>query len=212
MSTSRSDILARIRSVEPTPAEPLVRAYRRAGTATAHERVLRFCERVSDYHAVIRRVRSVDIGAEVTAVLKSLAVDRTGVPPDLPTAWRPTGLEVVDDNGLSTSALDQLDAVITGCTVGVAETGRIILAGGASEGRRALTLVPDIHLCVVLEDQIVETVPEGFDRINSLVIRQRRPITLVSGPSATSDIELSRVEGVHGPRTLIVLVVFEEGS
>ena len=212
MSTSRDDILARIRSVESTPAEPFVRAYHRAGTATAHERVLRFCERVSDYRAVVKRVCRAEVGAEVTAVLEGLVVERIGVPPDLPTAWRPTGVEVVDDNGLSTSALDQLDGVITGCTVGVAETGTIILAGAATEGRRALTLVPDIHLCVVLEDQIVETVPEALDRINDLATRQHRPITLVSGPSATSDIELSRVEGVHGPRTLVVLVVSEEAS
>ena len=118
------------------------------------------------------------------------------VPPGV--AWRPDGVDVVIDDGLSPTELDALDGVLTGCTVAVAETGTIVLAGGPADGRRALTLVPDLHVCVVEERQIVELVPEAMERLAELVRRERRPLTFVSGPSATSDIELSRVEGVHG--------------
>ena len=102
--------------------------------------------------------------------------------------------------------LDRFDGALTGCTVAIAETGTIILTAQADEGRRALTLVPDLHICVVRESQIHELVPEALDVIRELGLEQR-PITFISGPSATSDIELSRVEGVHGPRDLVVLVV-----
>ena len=127
---------------------------------------------------------------------------RIGVPPGLPPSWRPP--DAVEDHGLSPRELDALDGVLTGCTVAIAETGTLVLAGGPSEGRRALTLVPDLHVCVVRAEQVVETVPEAFDALRGL---ERRPLTFVSGPSATSDIELERVEGVHGPRTLVVLIV-----
>ena len=96
--------------------------------------------------------------------------------------------------------------MLTGSTLAIAETGTIALTAGPGEGRRALTLVPDLHVCVVEESRIVELVPEAMTRLGELVARERRPVTLVSGPSATSDIELSRVEGVHGPRRLVVLV------
>jgi len=117
--------------------------------------------------------------------------------------WRPANS--VEDDGLSPQELDALGGVVTGCTVAIAETGTIVLAGGPAEGRRALTLVPDLHVCIVRADQVVETVPEAFAALRGL---ERRPLTFVSGPSATSDIELKRVEGVHGPRRLVV-VIFE---
>ena len=124
------------------------------------------------------------------------------MPPGLPAEWRPAG--AVEDHGLSPQELDALDGVLTGCTVAIAETGTFVLAGGPREGRRALTLVPDLHVCVVLAEQVVETVPQAFDALRDVA---RRPLTFVSGPSATSDIELQRVEGVHGPRNLVVLIV-----
>jgi L-lactate dehydrogenase complex protein LldG len=111
------------------------------------------------------------------------------------------------DTSLDTAGFDSLDGAITGCTAAIAETGTIILAAGPETGRRALTLIPDLHICVVERSQIVELVPEGLRRAGVIVRAEGRPITLVSGPSATSDIELSRVEGVHGPRHLVVLVV-----
>ena len=109
---------------------------------------------------------------------------------------------LVPDDGLSGAELDAVDGALTGCTLAIADTGTIVLDCGPTQGRRALTLIPDLHLCVVFADTVVGTVPEAFDRISV-----ERPVTFVSGPSATSDIELSRVRGVHGPRNLVVIVV-----
>jgi L-lactate dehydrogenase complex protein LldG len=127
------------------------------------------------------------------------------VPADLPPGWRPPAA-VEDAPPLTPDDLDSLDGVVTGCALAIAETGTIVLYSGAHQGRRALTLVPDWHLCVVREDQVLGTVPEAVSALEPAV-RDGRPLTFVSGPSATSDIELSRVAGVHGPRRLDVLVV-----
>ena len=116
------------------------------------------------------------------------------------------GREVVEDDGLSVRELDELDGALTGCAVAIAETGTFVLDGGSGQGRRALTLVPDLHICVVREDQVVGLVPEAVGKLEDAV-RTGRPLTFVSGPSATSDIELDRVEGVHGPRVLHVVLV-----
>ena len=199
MSGARAEILARIRAVDRGAAGPVLRAYRRNGTLDDAERVDRFCERVADYRADVRRVD--DVARAVDDVCGELSARRLVIPAGLPAAWRPSGLELVEDAGLTPIELDALDGVVTGATVAIAETGTIVLSSGPHEGRRAITLVPDLHVCVVEESQIVELVPEALERVPV-----RRPLTLVSGPSATSDIELSRVEGVHGPRTLVVLV------
>ena len=124
------------------------------------------------------------------------------------TGWRPDGVEVVEDRpDLAATDLDAIDGVITGCASAIAQTGTIVLDGGPRSGRRAITLVPDHHLCVVEAEQVVGLVPEGLAAVAEAVRDRRAPITLVSGPSATSDIELNRVEGVHGPRVLDVVVV-----
>jgi L-lactate dehydrogenase complex protein LldG len=129
------------------------------------------------------------------------------MPQDLPDAWKPEGVELVEDAGLSAMELDQLDGALTTSTLAIAETGTIVLTGGGpGQGRRALSLVPDYHLCIVAADTIVATVPEAIERLEPAV-KQGRPLTFIAGPSATSDIELNRVEGVHGPRTLHVVVV-----
>ena len=146
------------------------------------------------------RIGADEIAATVASLLPAGAT--VAVPVDIPPAWV-TGLTTVpDDPPLSNADLDTTTAVLTGCAVGIAATGTIVLDGGAAQGRRALTLIPDHHICVVVTGQIVDTVPQGFAALNPL-----RPLTFVSGPSATSDIELERVEGVHGPRTLDVLIV-----
>lgn len=127
-------------------------------------------------------------------------------PEGVPESWRPSGVELVADDHLSAHDLDSLDGALTGCALAIAETGVIVLDGGPTQGRRALTLVPDYHLCVVTEDQVVDLVAEAVERLEPAV-RAGRPLTFVAGPSATSDIELNRVEGVHGPRRLDVVVL-----
>ena len=139
--------------------------------------------------------------------MRALAVTTGGrvvIPGDLPAAWV-EGVDTLADNPADPLSITQLEtaaAVVTGCVVGIAATGTIVLDAGKTQGRRVLTLIPDHHICVVFTDQIVNTVPQAFANLNPL-----RPLTFISGPSATSDIELERVEGVHGPRTLDVLLV-----
>jgi L-lactate dehydrogenase complex protein LldG len=117
------------------------------------------------------------------------------------------GVEIVADEGLSPAALDRADGVLTGCALAIGQTGTIVLDGGRESGRRAVSLIPDTHLCVVRSEQVVALVPEAIERLGERVRGERRPLTFVSGPSATSDIEFRRVEGVHGPRHLHVLLV-----
>ena len=203
MTTAREAILAAVRGAiaDSTAPAAVQRGYRRAGARTPSNRIDLLSERLVDYHATVRRLPPL----ELPAAVEELARGRIGIPPGLPDEWRPAG--AVEDHGLTPQELDTLDGVLTGCTLAIAETGTLILAGGPTEGRRALTLVPDLHICLVRAGQVVETVPEAFEALRGLA---NRPLTLVSGPSATSDIELKRVEGVHGPRTLVVLIVEEE--
>jgi L-lactate dehydrogenase complex protein LldG len=141
----------------------------------------------------------------IAEVCREHGVRRLAVPGDLPPGWLAVEIEMLRDNPpLTNDELDRCDGVLSGCALAIAQTGTLVLDGGARQGRRALTLVPDLHICVVEADQIVGLVPEALARLEK---HARSPITFISGPSATSDIELSRVEGVHGPRTLIVVVV-----
>ena len=202
--SARDEILARIAAAVPTPPDEVPHAYRRQGTLSAAERTQRFCERVDEYRASVVRIDG-PIAPAVEAVCAGQAAESLVVPAGLPAEWRPQNVRLIDDDGLDPNALDRIHGALTGCTAAIAETGTIVLTAAPHEGRRAITLVPDLHICVVRESQIHELVPEALDALGRAGA-DRRPITLVSGPSATSDIELDRVEGVHGPRRLVVLV------
>jgi L-lactate dehydrogenase complex protein LldG len=200
--SAREDVLARVRqALGPSPKVPQVpREYRVAGTLPLAGAVEEFCERVAEYQATVHRVAAADLAATVREILAGS--DRIGVPAALPDL----GLDVVsDDPPLSIGELDTLDAIVTGSALAIADTGTIVLDGGPRCGRRALTLVPDHHVCIVDAATIVPSVPDAVAQL-AAVAAEGRPITLVSGPSATSDIELDRVEGVHGPRILDVIV------
>jgi L-lactate dehydrogenase complex protein LldG len=203
VSGARAEVLGRIRSaLGPAPVAPDVpRDYAPPGALPTD--VDRFCERVADYRATVHRVGRGELAGALAEACARLGARRVASTLELAL----DGVELVrDDPPLPVAELDRLDAVLTGCALGVAETGTIALDGGAASGRRALTLVPDLHLCVVEAEQVVATVPDAVARLGDAA-RAGRPVTLVSGPSATSDIELDRVEGVHGPRTLEVFVV-----
>lgn len=183
-------------------------AYRREHDGTPAELISLFAERCGEYRAHVTRCAG-DGAAIGAAVAEACARHRVGslvVPEGVPAAWVPGGVRIVsDDPPLSPAALDEIDGVLTSCALAIAPTGTIVLSAGSGQGRRALTLVPDLHVCVVSGEQIVAGVPEAI-----LAVRpdaeHGRPITLISGPSATSDIELKRVEGVHGPRRLEVVL------
>ena len=206
MTGSREIVLGRIRAALADARVPPVvpRAYREHGSRAGEDVVALFVERVEETGATV--VRSDDAGRAVGAVLRDQGAARVVAAPDLPAEARPGGVEVVEDEGLTPAELDGIDGAVTTCAAACAETGTIAFDGGEGQGRRAITLVPDLHVCVVRADQIVETVPELIARLAPSA-RDGRPIVLVSGPSATSDIELERVEGVHGPRRLVVVLV-----
>jgi L-lactate dehydrogenase complex protein LldG len=211
MSGAREAVLARVRAaLGPAVEVPEVpRAYRVAGALGAggdSVAVDRFCERVADYRATVSRVRGDELPGALMAACAQREARRIAVPAQAP-PWTIDGIELVrDDPPLSPGELDALDGVLSGCALAIAETGTIVLDGVGASGRRALTLVPDYHLCVVRSDDIVPSVPDAMAAL-ARVAAEGRPITFISGPSATSDIELVRVEGVHGPRTREVFVV-----
>jgi L-lactate dehydrogenase complex protein LldG len=197
---ARDEILGRVRAalagVEPDPVPVAA-----PPGAAADDLVARFAERVADYRATVVHCEPGDVATSVAAALPAGA--RVVVPPGLPDAIT-TGIDVEVDDGRSATELDEVDAVVTCCRVAIAETGTIVLDHAPDQGRRAITLVPDRHVCVVRADQVVADVPDAVAGLDP-----DRPLTWISGPSATSDIELSRVEGVHGPRVLHVIVVGE---
>lgn len=209
---AKAAILARIRGAlrdvpagESSADVAVARDYRRAGDLAGDALAERFAERCADYRADVRLVTAEELPAAIADVLARRGSRRLAIPADLPAAWRVDGVEWVEDDGLAHAQISAADGVVTGCAVAIAETGVIVLDGGAAQGRRALTLLPDHHLCVVVRERIVELVPQAVDALHAAA-REGRPMTWIAGPSATSDIEFDRVEGVHGPRTLDVLV------
>ncbi len=212
LKSSKDSILARIRHAnENAPlAPPVPRDYRitdqreRAAPAMINE-VEEFIDRLIDYKATVTRCANNQLQETIATACQQHHIAQLVVPSDIPSAWLPSTVTTLrDDPPLSLHALDESDGVLTACALAIAQTGTIILASGPTQGRRALTLIPDCHLCVVYTQQVVGLVPEAISKLHP---QQTQPITFISGPSATSDIELSRVEGVHGPRTLHVFVV-----
>jgi L-lactate dehydrogenase complex protein LldG len=206
---AREAILARIQTAlkdRPNPPD-IPRTYRRSTTDDRATVIARFSERVGEYKASVRSASPAELNQVLHELCHEAGAERLAIPEDLPTEWRPERLELIEDAGLKAEDLDTLDGALTASAVAIAETGTIVLTGGGEgQGRRALSLVPDYNLCIVDADAIVATVPEAIERLEP-AMKQGRPITFIAGPSATSDIELNRVEGVHGPRTLHVVVV-----
>ncbi len=212
---ARDEVLARIRTAlgssapdssapdsEAPLADPVPRGYRTSGDLGTGQLLDLLAERLGDYGCTVRRTAPGQLMTAVGEALGQRGARRIVAPPGLDLTGLPAGTEIVADDALSPAALDAVDGVITGAAVAIAETGTIVLDGSPDQGRRALSLVPDYHLCVVRAEQVVGLVPEALARLDP-----GHPLTWISGPSATSDIELDRVQGVHGPRTLEVILV-----
>ena len=208
LNTDTPPIAAADASPQHLPAnETILRAYRQRDESSRDDMINRFVERVTEYKAVVRRVEEGQLASAIAESLAARGVERLVIAADLPGEWLPPTLTLLRDDGdLSYETLGSSHGVLTACALGIAQTGTIVLDHGPLQGRRAISLVPDYHLCIVRADQIVGLMPEAMPQLEAAV-RAGRPITFISGPSATSDIELNRVEGVHGPRTLEVLVV-----
>jgi L-lactate dehydrogenase complex protein LldG len=202
--TAREEILRRVRAAQvATPGQGIRREY--SHVREHDDRLAQFVHRVQDYKATVIRTHQEDVAAAVATCLADAR--KVVVPPGFDPSWVPDGLSIVgDEPALGADELNAVDAVLTCAVVGIAETGTIVLDHTAGMGRRTLTLVPDLHVCVVTTDQVVGDVPEAVARLSASV-KAGRPLTWISGGSATVDIELQRVEGVHGPRTLCVILV-----
>ena len=211
---AREEVLARIATahrVAPPPNltyEDIKRGYRTTSDSSVEVLTELLIDRLVDYRALVRQSSVDDLGARIATALEERGARTVVAPAGLDPSWTASLSmnvlvdELSPDDQLSVSELDAVDGVITNCAVAIAETGTLILDGSPGQGRRVLTLIPDYHVCVVLPDQIVADVPQALARLEPT-----RPLTMISGPSATSDIELNRVEGVHGPRTLEVIIV-----
>lgn len=213
---SKSAILSRIRAANGADAaqsssrdslraqewSQIPREFRRKGTLPMQERIELLQAILKHYGATSYLASANEVAKTVSAILQQRQKGRLVVPQEFPAEWIPAGIEAVRDNGMSNEELNTIDGVLTGCTVAIASTGSIALASGC-DGRRALTLVPDYQLCVVRQDQIVEFIAEALEILQPV---KTLPLTFFSGPSATVDIEMTRVQGVHGPRTLDVVI------
>ena len=211
---AREEVLARIAAahrIAPPPElryEDISREYRTTSDSETAQLTELLIDRLVDYRALVRDSSAGDLAATIDTALTERGSRRVVAPAGLDPSWTANvAAEVLTDGAFgddqfSVSQLDVADAVITSCAVAIAETGTLVLDGSPDQGRRVLTLIPDYHLCVVFPHQIVADVPQALARLEA-----SRPLTMISGPSATSDIELNRVEGVHGPRTLEVIIV-----
>jgi L-lactate dehydrogenase complex protein LldG len=211
--TAREEVLRRIRAAKGGVAtaeaaragwNAVERKYRREATRPREVILELLVDRLQDYDAHVVRAVHVDVRTAVARMLGERKAKRMVVPRGLAAEWLPAGVEFVVDEGLPAAELDRVDGVMTGATLAIAETGTVVLQNVAGQGRRAVTLVPDYHLCVVRIEDVVETVPEAIGRLQATA---GLATTFVSGPSATADIEMTRIKGVHGPRFLDVILV-----
>lgn len=208
---AREAILDRIRAALPGDGagvrasyETIVRAYQRTGTLSPEACRDLFIDRLLDYDTEVICVQAAaEIKGAVAGALRQAGESRLLVGAALDTAWLPEDTDCIVDQDLGTEAINGAEAVLTSCEVAVASTGTIFLVHGGPQGRRVATLLPDHHICVIRHDQVYETVPEAMARLKQL---DSRPVTTISGPSATSDIEMTRIRGVHGPRRLSVIL------
>jgi L-lactate dehydrogenase complex protein LldG len=210
---SRAQVLDRIRSATASVAADaanlhelhaaIPRGYIRKGELSASAKIALLIERLREYDADVIECRVDELPATVSAMLSASGRHTFAAPSGLPAAWMPSGFEWKIDGGLTHEQIEVLDGVVTGASCAVADSGTIVLHHTPSEGRRVLTLLPDWHLCILHDYEVVETLPEYFARV------QHPPalVTWISGPSATADIEMTRIKGVHGPRHLNVIVV-----
>jgi L-lactate dehydrogenase complex protein LldG len=214
---SRAKILERVRAATRTTANTsdlaaayagLPRTYVRAGRMSADERIALMIERLREYDADVVETSPDGLAAAIAKQLKASGRRRFVVPEGLPAAWMADGFEWKIDRGLSAAEIETCEGVVTGSFCGIADSGTIVLHHSTMEGRRVISLLPDWHLCVLRTSQVVETLPEYFDRC------EQPPVlaTYISGPSATADIEMTRIKGVHGPRFLNVMVVHDVGA
>jgi L-lactate dehydrogenase complex protein LldG len=180
------------------------RGYAQASTLSGQARAELFVDRLLEYDAGVYRIAAGAIAETVAEVVTRRGKHGLAVPAGLPSAWLPQGFAFPEANLYTAHQADSVEGILTGCTVAIAETGSIVLQNAGAQGPRILSLVPDYHLCVVFADQIVATVPEAFAR---LAATATLPTTFISGPSATADIEMTRIKGVHGPRFLDVVLV-----
>ena len=208
--TARGVILERIRSAlrnTPRASVDVIGEQSRPPTrlpAAPENMLTLFEERLREYDAIVERVASEDVRSAVERILVEHGRPRTVVPAGFPHAWLPDGLAIEADHGLSARELDAFDSVLTTATLAIAETGTVVLQNVPGQGRRAVSLVPDFHLCLVQVRDVLATVPEAISRLSATATL---PTTFVSGPSATADIEMTRIKGVHGPRFLHVVLI-----
>lgn len=213
MTPAREAILASIREAlsdvgrhGPGEDEPIPRAYRQVGIADRAASVAAFAERARGYKVRVEPAERAQAPSLAARLLGERGLVRMALPRDFPGDLLPEGFDLVPDDGLDNAAIAACEGVLTTCACAIAQTGTVVLDHGAGQGRRVLTLLPDYHLCFVEADRIVSLVAEAVAWVKPAVVNGR-PLTFISGPSATSDIELNRVEGVHGPRTLDIVVV-----
>ena len=209
-NASRSAILNKIGGPAKSAAElsaeysSIPRAYQQVGSLDPASRLQMLEHRLREYDAVVYRSPLEAISEVIAEILSGRGKSRIAVPLGLPAAWLPLGFAFLMAENLSAQELDEMDGIISGCTVAIATTGTLVVQNAPGQGARKLSLVPDYHLCVVDASQVVETVPEGFAALEQ---SRSSPTTFISGPSATADIEMTRIKGVHGPRFLDVILV-----